>query len=87
VWPSTYMANQVMKRLAEHKHPYADRHISYKGCGHRIGVANMPVPPSRSIHPLSRFAMETGGTPEANAFAAWDSNQRVLQFLKENLKK
>jgi hypothetical protein len=31
--------------------------------------------------------METGGTPEANSFAAWDSRQRVLQFLEENLKK
>jgi acetyl esterase/lipase len=87
LWPSAYMANQVMKRLAEHKHPYPDKHFPYKGCGHMIGIPNMPAPSSRSIHPVSKVEMEMGGTPEPTAFAAWHSRQRVLEFLEKNLNK
>ena len=87
LWPSTYMANQVVKRLAEHKHPYLHEHLAYKGCGHMIGVYTMPVPASRTIHPLTKREMELGGTPEATAFAGWDSRRRVLEFLEKNLKK
>jgi dienelactone hydrolase len=86
LWPSTYMAEMVMKRLAEHKHPYPDKHLSYKGCGHGIPLPNSPTGPTRSPHPVTKQEIESGGTPEAAAFAAWDSWPRVLEFLSENLK-
>lgn len=87
LWPSTYMADRVMKRLAEHKHPYSDQHFSYSGCGHNIGVPNMPVPPSRIVVPMAGIEMELGGTVEGSAFAAWDAGRRVREFLEKNLKK
>jgi dienelactone hydrolase len=87
LWPSAYMADQVMKRLAEYKHPYPDKHLSYEDCGHIIGLPNVPVPPSRSKHPVSKLEMDLGGTPEASAFAAWDSWPRILEFLEKNLKR
>lgn len=87
MWPSAYMARQVMKRLAEHKHPYPDEHFAYQDCGHRMSPHNMPVPPSRRLHPLTKIEMERGGTPEGSVFAGWDARSRVLEFLEKNLKR
>ncbi len=85
LWPATHMADMAMKRLAEHKHLYPDKHLRYEDCGHNIWHPGLPVPPSRSKHPLGEVELELGGTPEGTAFAAWDSWHRVLQFLHENL--
>jgi fermentation-respiration switch protein FrsA (DUF1100 family) len=75
-WPAAEMADEVMKRLAEKKHPFPRRLLSYDGCGHFIG---MPLrPPGVAPH--------LGGSVEANSYAAWDSWPKVVKFLHDSLK-
>ncbi len=85
-WPSAEMADQVMKRLIEHKHPYPDKHLCYANCGHLVETPNYPVGESRIRHPVTKRVLEFGGTPEGNAYGSWDSWPQVLRFLDESLR-
>lgn len=87
LWPSAYMADQAKKRLAEHEHAYPDKHLCYDACGHSTGLPNMPMPPTRVVHPVDKVVVELGGTAEGNAFAAWDSRLRIYQFLEDTLRR
>ena len=78
LWPSSALAESVMRRLKSHRRPFADRHLSYKSAGHLIGKA--PLPSGATVIAGGRLA--TGGTPEANARAQADSWPKVLSFLK-----
>jgi dienelactone hydrolase len=81
MWPSAYMADQVVARLRESKHPFPVQHLKYEGAGHAIPPAFVPGQPFLGN---SQFAL--GGTAAANARAFADSGPRVLRFLQENLK-
>jgi len=87
LWPSAMMADLVIKRLSDHMHPYSYEHLSYKSAGHYVGkaVPNMPLGVTRQQHGLTKSWMEMGGTPEGNAFAAFDSWNRMLNFLDKTL--
>jgi dienelactone hydrolase len=78
LWPSSVLAESVMRRLKSHRRSYADRHLTYKSAGHLIGKA--PLPAGATVIAGGRLA--TGGTPEANARAQADSWPKVLAFLK-----
>ena len=78
LWPSSVLADLVMKRLKSHKHPFPDRHLSYEAAGHLIGKAQLPA--GATVIAGGRLA--TGGTPEGNALAQAASWPKVLTFLE-----
>jgi hypothetical protein len=80
MWPSAFMADRVIERLKEHKHPHPYEHLCYEGAGHGIVHMYMPLQPTIVA---GRFAL--GGTIQANAKALADSRPKVLRFLSENL--
>jgi hypothetical protein len=81
MWPSAYMADQVVARLAASKHPFPVRHLKYEGAGHALPPAFVPGQPF-----LGSSQVALGGTAAANAKALADFGPKVLRFLAENLK-
>jgi dipeptidyl aminopeptidase/acylaminoacyl peptidase len=82
LWPSAYMADQVVARLKACKHPFPVQHLKYEGAGHAIPPAFVPGQPFLSNGPIT-----LGGTAAANAKAFADFGPKVLRFLEVNLKK
>jgi dienelactone hydrolase len=80
MWPSSYMADQVVARLTESKHPFPVQHLKYEGAGHVMPPAYLPG------KQILTSPIALGGTVEANAKAFADSRSKVLRFLEENLK-
>jgi dienelactone hydrolase len=81
--PSAELAEEVVKRLREKKHPHTVLHLPYDDTGHLIGFPSMPMGDGRFYHPVRKAWRETGGTPQGNAFASWDSWTQMLKFLDE----
>jgi dienelactone hydrolase len=79
LWPSTYMADQVMARLREHGHRYTDRHLAYDGAGHAI---TFPYQPTIQV---ASGGLQLGGNPADTARAARDHWPRALRFLDRAL--
>lgn len=66
MWPSTFMGDEVIKRLKENNFPYWYRHDAYQSAGH-------------SLHPkYLRF----GGSKKGNRKAKKGYEQSVLEFLE-----
>ena len=80
LWPSEYMARQIVRRLEREAHPHPVIHLSYPGAGHAIG---RPFRPTTGLSTTPNFAL--GGTPAEYAVAERDSWPRVLRFLRESL--
>jgi len=80
VWPSAPMAESIVARLREHRHPFAYRHLSYDNAGHSFGLPNQP----RTNAATGTFKM--GGTPAGNAAAAVSSWKATLEFLEIELR-
>jgi dienelactone hydrolase len=80
LWPSAYMAQQIVDRLEREAHPHPVTHLSYPGAGHAIG---RPFRPTTGLSTTPNFAL--GGTPAEYAAAERDSWPRVLRFLRESL--
>ena len=83
MWPSTLFSQLVMKRLAEHHHPYSDQHLSYKGAGHFVSFPySYPFLP-----PLVKRVqgLALGGTVEDTAASSADSWPRILAFFRQHL--
>ena len=74
VWPSTYMAEQVVERLRRHNFSHPVTHLAYDDAGHAIG------------RPHYRMFPGLGGTPSGNARARAEHWQGMLQFLDDNLR-
>lgn len=85
LWPSSYMAEQVMIRLRDHAHPFKSEHYSYPGCGHSFPLPVLPVPANRRQHRVTKQEIAYGGSVEATAYASWDSWQQLRRFLKTHL--
>jgi len=83
LWPSTQMADMVMKRLAKARHPFPDRHLAYPGAGHYIPLPNMPVSTNIFIHPIDKVKLEMGGDPEQTEAAGADAWPRIVDFLNQ----
>jgi dienelactone hydrolase len=81
LWPSSYMAEQVIARLRAHSHAYPDRHLAYNGAGHGIGF---PYEPTTQ---LAVGAISFGGNPAGIARADRDHWPRLLQFLADTLER
>jgi pimeloyl-ACP methyl ester carboxylesterase len=81
MWPSTMLADMVMERLKQAKHPYPDRHLAYKSAGHFIPLPNLPATVNTVVDPISKTAIALGGDPEHTAAAGADAWTRIVKFL------
>lgn len=86
-WPSSVMAEMVVKRLKQHRHPYPLKHLTYKGVGHfrETLFQNSPTTILSVRHSVRGYNIEFGGNARETAHAASDSWHRVLKFLQESL--
>jgi dienelactone hydrolase len=82
LWPSSIMADMVVARLKEQRHPYKFEHLAYESAGHAIRTTHGPT--TRS---MGSAQLNLGGQPAANARAQADSWPKALAFLKHSLKK
>jgi pimeloyl-ACP methyl ester carboxylesterase len=81
MWPSTMLADMVIERLKQAKHPYPDRHLAYKSAGHFIPLPNLPATVNTMVDPISKTAIALGGDPEHTAEAGADAWTRIVEFL------
>jgi dienelactone hydrolase len=72
MWPSSFMADQIMERLRVSGFGYVYQHLKYDLAGHFAG------PPSSQSRPS---VFDLGGTAEANLQAQANSWPKVLAFL------
>jgi dienelactone hydrolase len=82
VWPSFFMAEQVMGRLRRYSFNQSYRHLAYSGAGHAIGrpyTSTMDVNVQR--HRLAKTLLDSGGNPQGTAWAREDSWSKILDFL------
>jgi dienelactone hydrolase len=84
LWPSSFMAASIVRRLRAHGHGFTDLWLRYRHAGHRIGEAYDLYDDSTLAH-LPRFAMDLGGSAAANARASADAWPRTIRFLRSAL--
>ena len=75
------MAESIVARLREHRHPSTYRHLAYDNAGHSLGLPNQ----LRTNDATGTFKM--GGTTAGNAAAATNSWKTMLEFLETELRK
>jgi hypothetical protein len=82
-WPSSEMADSIVRRMqaATHRHPVA--HLRYDGAGHSIQFPFVPTTRIVKPHAVARVDLTAGGTPQANAYANADSWPKVVSFLHD----
>jgi dienelactone hydrolase len=82
MWPSTLMAERIMRRLAAHSftHPYT--HLRYPEAGHLIGPPWYPTMVNIRRHAAVGVTFAYGGTPAGMAYANADSWAHVLALLE-----
>jgi dienelactone hydrolase len=73
VWPSTWHAGRILKRLEEHDWGGTVQHVAYTSAGHGFGLPYLPQ---------QTFG---GGTARGNAIADADSWRETLKFLDRRL--
>jgi dienelactone hydrolase len=84
LWPSSFMAGQILSRLHAKHHSFSDVWLRYANAGHDIGEPYYIYSDSTLAH-LARYDMALGGTPAANKSAGADAWPRVIAFLKSHL--
>ncbi len=82
LWPSTEMANRIVKRLHQHKFNYDVLHLSYAGAGHSLAPGAWPGF-TEFMHPSGTRVL-LGGSEKANRAAQQDSWQQILGFLRRH---
>ena len=80
IWPSSMMAERLIKRLRQAHRAYRDESVTYEGAGHWFPLAYVPTRGSRQ-----NMSLEIGGTPEGAAKAQADTWPRILRFLAQAL--
>jgi dienelactone hydrolase len=75
LWPSTTMAEMVMRRLDAHSFPYRHEHLAYADAGHGLSLPHLPTTT------INRGSILMGGTPQATAAANADAWAKVVAFL------
>jgi dienelactone hydrolase len=81
MWPSTYLSNIAMRRLAERDFDHSFSHQAYPGAGHVFYLPNIPATVLSDRHPVAGFDVAYGGDPCCDAVAArraWGWMLRVL---------
>ena len=81
MWPSSLMAERIMRRLAAHNFQWPFRHLSYPDAGHLIGPPWRPTTVNIRRHPTEGVTFAYGGTPRGMAHADADSWNHVLALL------
>ena len=84
-WPSSLMADKIMKRLKMHDFRFCYEHLRYANAGHGLFAAH----DSADVLFAEKFARESpgamGGTREGVVAAQADAWPKVLAFLNEAL--
>ncbi|MGE5334424.1 MAG: acyl-CoA thioester hydrolase/BAAT C-terminal domain-containing protein, partial [Nitrososphaerota archaeon] len=81
MWPSSLMAERIMRRLAAHHFAWPYRHLRYADAGHLIAPPWQPTTVNSRLHPTVGIAFAYGGTPAGQAHANADSWNHVLALL------
>jgi dienelactone hydrolase len=79
LWPSSFMANAIVRRLKRHGHRYIFEHHSFPKAGHAIAPGFAPAV-TEFKHPMG-LILALGGTPEGNREAQEQALKKVLAFL------
>ena len=85
--PSALMSDMIMDRLRKHKHPFAYKHLKYKGAGHAISLPDLPREAylTKVAHSLTHIKYDLGGNIDSNAQASKQAWNEVVAFLKEHV--
>jgi pimeloyl-ACP methyl ester carboxylesterase len=78
IWPSTMMAERIMRRLRLYRHAYQDQSVTFVDVGHSIPYVYLPT---RGNWGDSPFAI--GGTAEGMAKAQANAWPQILKFLSD----
>jgi dienelactone hydrolase len=81
MWPSTLMAERIMRRLVEHRFAWPYRHLCYPDAGHLLGPPWHPMTVNIRRHPTVGLTFAYGGTPLGQSRANADSWEHVLATL------
>jgi dienelactone hydrolase len=81
MWPSSLMAERIMRRLAAHNFSWPFRHLSYPDAGHLIGPPWRPTTVNIRRHPTEGVTFAYGGTPRGMARANRASWAETRLFL------
>lgn len=73
MWPSGLAAEQIMKRLQQHRFPYSYRHLHYDYGGHLF----VPM----ELHMTKFFRGERGRNKEPGRTARMDSLMKTLEYV------
>ena len=82
LWPSSEMADRIVRRLKEHDHAFPLIHLRYESAGHGIPKAYLPTAGTTLA---ARGRLIAGGTEAGNARAQAASWPRVVAFLRDAL--
>jgi dienelactone hydrolase len=85
LWPSSDLAEIVVKRLRSIGLGNAVQHLAYVGAGHSFGWPHVPTTVTRYKHSVSGEDLDQGGSPRETAHARQDSWLRMLAFLEQGL--
>jgi hypothetical protein len=80
IWPSTFMARQIMKRLDAARFPFRHEHVSFPNAGHLISPDSDPGL-LEAKHPTGIVAA-FGGTKSGNREAQEKALAKALDFLR-----
>lgn len=89
LWPSEVGGNAIAARRASHGLSASTQHVVLQGCGHAIGMPNMPRPFAHISHWSGGYSGVTsgfvaqGGSPAANAAGAREGWAAARRFLDE----
>lgn len=81
LWPSSFMAAQIVNRRRTMRNKFNDVWLRYARAGHEIGEPYYFFADSTLAH-LPRFAMALGGNPAANQAASADAWPKIIAFLQ-----
>ena len=86
MWPSTRMADALLRRAELEEPRYPTSHLHYAGAGHLCGSPpGLPLPGEVVLAAGGGRRFSLGGTPRGNAAACADSWRQTLEFLGRSL--
>jgi dienelactone hydrolase len=83
LWPSSVLADVVVKRLDKHRYAFPYEHLSYPGAGHLITIPHQPT--TSNAGGMAAFKMAFGGSARCQAVSVRDAWTKILGFLAQYL--